>query len=157
MNQWYYGSDGQQIGPIADLDFRQRIAQGMIPPHTLVWREGMAEWQPLSQVGELMAPSMGGMPVHPSMIPGYMPTNGLAIASMVCGIVSMLAILCSVTGVASIPAVICGHLALKKIRESELPMPGRSMAIAGLITGYLAMVMILGMIIVVAIMMKQMP
>jgi hypothetical protein len=56
---------------------------------------------------------------------------------MVCGIVSL--ILCYVNAVAAIPAIICGHMALKKINESELPMAGRGMAIAGLITGYLGL------------------
>jgi hypothetical protein len=45
--------------------------------------------------------------------------------------------MCYVHAVAAIPAVICGHMALKRIRESEFPVAGRGMAIAGLITGYL--------------------
>ncbi|MFM2171390.1 MAG: hypothetical protein RI957_1619, partial [Verrucomicrobiota bacterium] len=46
-----------------------------------------------------------------------------------------------VHGIAAIPAVICGHLALKKIRESDVPMAGRGMAIAGLVTGYLGLLL----------------
>jgi len=63
-------------------------------------------------------------------------TSGLAIASMVCGIISLP--LCWIWAVAGIPAVICGHMALKTIKNSETPVEGRGMAIAGLVTGYLA-------------------
>jgi hypothetical protein len=63
-------------------------------------------------------------------------TSGLAIASMVCGIISLP--LCWIWAAAGIPAVICGHMALKAIKHSETPVEGRGMAIAGLVTGYLA-------------------
>jgi hypothetical protein len=64
---------------------------------------------------------------------------------MVCGIVSLMA--CYVHAFAAIPAVICGHLAIKKIRESEQPMAGRGMAIAGLVTGYLGLLIQLTIIV----------
>ena len=41
---------------------------------------------------------------------------------------------CALLGV---PAVICGHMALKQMNESPLPITGRGMALTGLILGYL--------------------
>ena len=140
MIQWYYGSEGQQNGPVAEHELSALIAQGVISPTTLVWREGMVTWQAMSTVPELQ---MGSMPMnmasphYPTMQP-VMPNSGLAIASMVCGIVSIL--FCYVHAIVAIPAVICGHMALRRISDSPVPMAGRGMAIAGLVTGYLALI-----------------
>ena len=145
MNQWYYGSQGQQNGPIAESELRHLMTQGVVTQETLVWREGLLEWKPLSSVMELQGPQVtNAMPTSYPQISGYAPNSALAIASMVCGILSIL--LCYVHAVAAIPAVICGHMALKKIRESEFPMAGRGMAIAGLVTGYLGLLIQLAII-----------
>jgi hypothetical protein len=64
-----------------------------------------------------------------------MPTSGLAIASLVCGILALLA--CYLWGIFGLPAVICGHMALKTINTSTTPIQGKGMAIAGLICGYI--------------------
>ncbi|WOO42181.1 RDD family protein [Rubellicoccus peritrichatus] len=47
---WYYALNDQQIGPVSDSDFANLVANGTIQSETRVWREGMADWQPLSQV-----------------------------------------------------------------------------------------------------------
>jgi uncharacterized RDD family membrane protein YckC len=47
---WYYAEAGQQAGPIDDAQWEQLIQSGRIQPETLVWREGMANWQPYNQV-----------------------------------------------------------------------------------------------------------
>ena len=67
------------------------------------------------------------------------PTSGLAIASLVCGIFTILA--CYFWGFFGIPAVICGHLALKSIKANPTPIQGKGMAIAGLILGYLGIIL----------------
>ena len=63
-------------------------------------------------------------------------TCGVAIASMILGILSLLS--CGITG---IPAVICGHIARSKIRKSAGALGGSGMALAGLITGYFGTVL----------------
>ena len=73
------------------------------------------------------------------------PTNGLSIASLVCGILAILA--CYIWGLFGLPAVICGHLALKAIRNSATPIQGKGMAIAGLVCGYIGIALQLAMII----------
>ena len=57
-------------------------------------------------------------------------TNGLAIASMVLGIIWFF-------GVSSFLAVILGHVALNKLNRPDNRQGGRGMAIAGLILGYI--------------------
>jgi uncharacterized RDD family membrane protein YckC len=47
---WYYASGGQQQGPVDDATFDAMIQSGQIKPADLVWKEGMANWQPLSTV-----------------------------------------------------------------------------------------------------------
>jgi hypothetical protein len=62
---------------------------------------------------------------YPPAVPGQ-PTNGLAIGSMVCGIIPF---------IAAVPAVIFGHLARAQIRRTG--ERGDSMAVVGLVLGYL--------------------
>jgi hypothetical protein len=60
--------------------------------------------------------------------PRPVPSRSLSITALVLGIVSL------VTGVTAVPAVICGHMALR--REPD----DKGLAIAGLVTGYTAIV-----------------
>ncbi|MUL78007.1 DUF4190 domain-containing protein [Mycolicibacterium sp. CBMA 226] len=77
-----------------------------------------------------------GMPPMPGMMPmGYAPapkTNGLAIASLVCSLLGLAT--CAAT---SILGVIFGHLAKSQIKQSG--EDGESMALAGLIIGYVGL------------------
>jgi uncharacterized RDD family membrane protein YckC len=47
---WFYVSAGQQAGPVDDAQLESLARTGQIQMDTLVWREGMAEWQPYSTV-----------------------------------------------------------------------------------------------------------
>jgi uncharacterized RDD family membrane protein YckC len=47
---WYYVNAGQQAGPVSDEQLDELRRAGNVTDATLVWREGMAEWQPLGQV-----------------------------------------------------------------------------------------------------------
>ncbi len=55
MTQWYLSFDGNQLGP---FDHAQAVAQAQKHPGGHAWREGFAEWLPISQISELSAPSM---------------------------------------------------------------------------------------------------
>ena len=59
-------------------------------------------------------------------------TNGLAIASLACGIASLCAGI-----VTAILAVVFGHIALAQISQSGGMEQGRGLAIAGLVIGYI--------------------
>lgn len=63
---WYYASGGQQQGPVDDAQFDALVQSGQIKPADLVWREGMANWQPLSTVRPASGagiPPVGAPPV----------------------------------------------------------------------------------------------
>jgi len=47
---WYFAEANQRLGPVDDTEFRSLRESGRIGPGTLVWRNGMADWQPLSNV-----------------------------------------------------------------------------------------------------------
>lgn len=53
---WYYAAGGQQQGPVDDAQLDALIQSGAITQDTLIWREGMASWQPLRQA----RPTVGG-------------------------------------------------------------------------------------------------
>ena len=71
-------------------------------------------------------PPISGNPAQPK-------TSGLAIWSLVLGILSLVCF----SLFSAIPGVICGHKALSKIKHSGGALAGQGLAIAGLVTGYL--------------------
>jgi len=62
---WYYVDQGKQAGPVDEAQFAQLRASGKIQEETLVWREGMANWQPCRDVqpGILPPPTVPAPPV----------------------------------------------------------------------------------------------
>ena len=68
--------------------------------------------------------------------PVQRPTNGLAVAALVCGIAQF------AVGVTFIPAIICGHMARRQIRLTG--EGGDGMALAGLILGYIGGALLIG-------------
>lgn len=63
---WYLGREGQQFGPVNDVEFRRLFDSGQLLPTDLVWREGFAEWQPVSslQLAPLEMPRAAPPPPH---------------------------------------------------------------------------------------------
>jgi hypothetical protein len=63
---WFYASEGQQQGPYPEIQLRELIARGTITTDTLVWTDGMANWQRAEDVPGLVsgAAEPPGMP-HP--------------------------------------------------------------------------------------------
>jgi uncharacterized RDD family membrane protein YckC len=47
---WFYANAGQQIGPIADAELERLAREGVIQATTLVWREGMQNWEEYAAV-----------------------------------------------------------------------------------------------------------
>lgn len=47
---WWFVVNGQQTGPAEDAELSACIADGRVSGHTLVWREGMGNWQPLGML-----------------------------------------------------------------------------------------------------------
>ncbi len=59
---WYYAQGDERIGPVDDEDFTALVASGAVTGQTLVWREGMADWQPYRTIA--------GRPVIPAGVEG---------------------------------------------------------------------------------------
>jgi hypothetical protein len=104
------------------------------------WQASDGKWYPPEQAAPAPAAPAGPWGATPPPAapyaygaPAYQTrsTNGLAIASLVCGLASFL------TCVSAIAAVVLGHMARKQIRESGGTQQGEGMALAGLIIGYL--------------------
>lgn len=81
---------------------------------------------PIPAPGPAFDPVMYGQPLQPA-------TNSLTVASFALALISWIVPLFFLVG--SIPAVICGHIGLKQVRETQ--ESGRSLAIAGLVLGYI--------------------
>ncbi len=43
---WYYADAGRQVGPVEETALDDLVRAGVVRDDTLVWREGMANWQP---------------------------------------------------------------------------------------------------------------
>ncbi len=50
---WYFAKGGQRQGPTSVGEVRRLLRAGEIDDDTLVWRQGMADWQPARDVPEL--------------------------------------------------------------------------------------------------------
>lgn len=162
--QWYYSKNNLQLGPVSDDELRAKLVSGEVSHDDRVWREGMVDWQPVAALDELRSvmrrppgtpPPMGGPPAVPPVppvaaaprtgAPAYVPTSGLAVASLVCGILGLISCLL----LPGIAAVICGHMAMRQMADPAIRMTGRGMAVAGLITGYVSV----GILVVLLLMM----
>lgn len=89
-------------------------------------------------------------------VPASSGSNGMAIASMVLGIVGVL--LCWCYGIGALPGLIgaiLGHVSLKQIKERG--QEGRGMALTGIITGWIAVALVVVGIVIVAILIANDP
>lgn len=58
--EWYYARNDERNGPVSAAEFSRLVADGVVTPDTLVWRDGMTAWQPWREV-EPPAPSPAAM------------------------------------------------------------------------------------------------
>lgn len=170
MSQWYYAHDGKQSGPVPISELERLAGDGKFDPEKdLVWREGQPDWKPAVTVPELEALFKKESTMEPASAadsapaaspyeaprtqptPSYQATpaqvggptsNGLAVASLVCGLVGFFTcfIWCLSIPLA-IAAIVTGHLASSKIKGDPARYSGKGLARTGLITGYLALVL----------------
>jgi Domain of unknown function (DUF4190) len=93
--------------------------------------------------GQQYYPPYQGYPPYPAP----RPTNGLAIAALVCGIAAF------GTGITFLPAIICGHIARGQIRRTG--EQGDGLALAGLILGYVGAVLFIGILLVFVVVINK--
>lgn len=48
--EWYYVIDGEQQGPVDEDVLKEWVRQGRVGAKDLIWREGLADWQPAGDV-----------------------------------------------------------------------------------------------------------
>jgi hypothetical protein len=156
--EWYYSNNGQQAGPVSQDQLAELFRNGTVKPFDLVWNETMTEWTAIGKVEAFASaapatapapPSVGAAPTlsaaamagsgaySPQFAAAPQKTDGLAITSLVLGILSM--ICCGMGILTGIPAVICGHIAMGRMKKDP-NLQGKGLAIAGLIMGYLGIV-----------------
>lgn len=162
---WYYAKNGHQNGPLPTEDIIDRIAMGEIAPTDLAWCEGMGDWLPVGQIPQLKvevpvkeatpaapAAPTGASPYQapaaapaaaaaPSYVaPGQAPAQGLAIGSLVCGILGLVGCcFWPISGPLAIVAIVLGFVTLSKAKANPSAVGGKGMAKAGLITGFLGL------------------
>ena len=148
--------DNQQSGPHILQQVREMWKTRAVSEGTLFWKEGQAGWEPLGKIASLLdtpppaepqpapkkpapaepAPKSISEPVKAAKAQEGPDVSGLAIASMVLGILGLF------IGIPAIPAIICGHYSLTAIKRSAGDLSGRGMAVAGLVMGYITLLMI---------------
>ena len=67
MSQWYLSYDGNQVGP---LDTVRASEQARSNPNGFAWRDGFADWVPISQVPELASAPQEPVAVPPPVMVG---------------------------------------------------------------------------------------
>ena len=141
------GADGKQYGPVSLEQIRQWIAQGRINAQSRVQEDGATDWKKAAEFPEFGISPAGSTAGTPQLTPpltGQAPTppSGLAITSFVLGLLSLVCF-GFLTG---IPAIICGHLAHSRARRAPGQYGGAGFALAGLILGYVGLVLSLAIL-----------
>jgi type IV pilus assembly protein PilA len=125
-------AEGSKFCPICGTKFAEAgpSASAQTPPPPLPGGTPAPPSPPWIPGPAAPAPAAAWQNVHP----GPQETEGKAVGSLICGIVSItfLPIL------ASIPAVILGHMSRSAIKKSMGRLKGEGMALAGMIMGYLS-------------------
>ncbi len=145
------GADQKQYGSITDESVRRWIAEARLSAQSLMKAEGETEFRPLETFPEfaeaLAAKAAVGLTPPPlpatAIATGATPakTSGVAVASLVLGILSI--ITCGVTLLISAPlGLVLGLVAMNKIGKSQGQLGGRGLALAGLITSCTALLLL---------------
>jgi len=126
------GSDQQVYGPVTAAQLHQWMAEGRVNLTTLVQLEGTADWKPLSSFPQFAIPPAVSMPSTPAGT----QTDGIAIAALICGILSI--ICCCGGPVFGVLGLTFSIIVLS--RHQDYPSENsRNMALAGLILSILGL------------------
>jgi hypothetical protein len=136
------GADQKEYGPVSADQINQWIAQGRVGAQTKIQADG-GDWKPLGEFPEFMAalanrvPPVSSAPYSPP--PSLQPTktSGLAIASLICGILGLFT-----CGIGAVIGLILGIVALTQVKKSHGALGGFGIALAGTIVSALFLLMI---------------
>ena len=65
---WYYAEGQQQRGPVSEAELEGLVKAGTVGSDTLVWREGMENWQAYGQVKGAAPTGAAGLPVAGAIV-----------------------------------------------------------------------------------------
>lgn len=137
------GVDQKEYGPVTEEQLRQWIVEGRVNAQTQVQAEGATGLKTLSELPEFAGAFQGStpppLPVGAAAIPAK--TSGMAITSLVLGILGL--VTCGMTVLLSAPVgLILGIVAMNKIGKSPGQLRGKGLALAGIITSSLTLLLI---------------
>jgi len=145
--EWYYAdTSGARHSVRADA-LPELVGSGTIGRETPVWNETLTGWTPaaaalphffdvrppqltLAQRRALLSTPDGSLP-RPRAA-----TDAVAVCALVFGILGLPICL----PIFSIPAIICGHIGRRRAREEQVPSANGGLSLAGLIMGYVGLV-----------------
>ena len=135
------GADGKEYGPITANQLRQWISQGRANAATKVRLETSTEWETLGSIPEFaealaQPPSL---PNLPAATPPPAKTSGLAIASLILGLLGF-------CGLTALIGLILGIIGMVQINKSEGRLKGQGLAIAGVIVSAVFLLLMLSML-----------
>lgn len=131
------GADGKEYGPVTADQLRQWIREGRANAQTKAQAESGMDWKPLSSFPELTGGATE-LKTPPAMLMNAMPvpsplttkTNGMAIAGLVMGILSL--IQCCSFAFGTLGVIFSG-VGLSQIKKRPAEFKGKGMAVAGLV------------------------
>lgn len=110
--EWYYAVGGEQKGPVSAQELERLAAQGVVTADTLVWRDGLANWQRFAD-SNLGTPAP---PPAPIIVPPAAPPGG-GVFCAGCGGVFQGTDVISLGG--GLYCASCKPAALQRLREGE--------------------------------------
>jgi hypothetical protein len=146
---YYIANQGVQRGPIELAD----LPNHGLRPDSMIWTEGMPDWHPAAAVPEVAKLIAPPPPISaPSLITYQTPpigqSNGLAVASLVLGIIAVPFSCHPLFGlVPGILAIVFGFAARANIRKGETSVGG-GMALAGIICGFVPIALLAALVII---------
>jgi hypothetical protein len=147
---YHVGRNGQQTGPFSIEQLKTMAANGELQPTDLVWKEGMAGWEPASTLPGVFTPGPGPEPsamempqanpvplaqatvLPPVPGPGGPKPNPLALTGMILGIVSIVLVCCCYGFPFNVAGIVCSIMGMNQIKATGGQQPGMGMAQAGL-------------------------
>lgn len=70
--KYFFSINDKQVGPLEEAVIQENISNGTINGMTMAWRQGMADWKPVSHIDELKE-----MLLPPPITPPPLPKEGI--------------------------------------------------------------------------------
>lgn len=83
---WFYVENSQQRGPVQEEELAALVQNGVVKVETLLWREGLPDWQPLSRLRPDLAAAAGSPVIGGTAVPEQ--SKDLLVQQMREGIIS---------------------------------------------------------------------